>query len=135
ALISWLDLCTKARALRLSSRSRVRTSGRYSPIMKVSASRLEARRSGAGDDLIVLTHIVSHNLTDVVGPKGYRPKHRVIVRHAERGEDALAPDEGKAFFDWWVSHELPVGSHDLAFRVDEAALRSGRVGGVERRHF
>ena len=34
-------------------------------------------------------------------------------------------------FYWWVSHELPVGSHDLAFRADEAALRSGRAGRVE----
>ena len=42
ALVSWLVFCTKARALRLSSRSRVRTSGMYSPIMKVSASRFEA---------------------------------------------------------------------------------------------
>ncbi len=37
---------------------------------------------GAGDDLIALSQIISHNLTDVVDPKGYCPKRLVInVRH------------------------------------------------------
>jgi hypothetical protein len=79
-------------------------------------------RRGAGDDLIVLMHIVSHNLTDVVDPNRHRPKNRVIVRHVERGEDAFAPDEAMTFLTF-----IPIGSDDLPLRVEEAALRSDLV--------
>ena len=70
--------------------------------------------------------IISHHLTDVVDPKGHCPKTGV-TRHVECGEGAVAPDEAMTSLVW-----IPVGSHDLALRVDEAALRSDRTERVER---
>jgi hypothetical protein len=77
--------------------------------------------------LVVLIHIISHHLTDVVDPKGQCPKHGVVTRHVEYGEGAVAPDEAMT-----CCVCIPVGSHDLALRVDEAAYRSDRTERVDR---
>ena len=60
--------------------------------------------------------IISHDLTDVVDPDGHCPKQRVVPRNVERGEGALMPDVTMTYIDC-----IPVDSHDLALRIDEAA--------------
>jgi hypothetical protein len=82
---------------------------------------------------IARSHIISHHLTDVVDSKGHCPQHGVVTRHVECGESAVAPDEAMTCLVCIPGLDnAPVGSHNLAFRIDEAALRSGRIGRVER---
>ena len=64
-------------------------------------------------------YIISHHLTGVVYPQSHCAKQRVVTWHVERGEDAPAQNEAVTFLAF-----IPVGTHDLALRVDEAALRS-----------
>ncbi len=65
---------------------------------------------------VALIPIISHDLTDVVDPDGHCPKQRVVPRNVERGEGALMPDVTMTYIDC-----IPVDSHDLALRIDEAA--------------
>ena len=77
---------------------------------------------------LAVSHIISHHITGVVDPEGHGPKKGVIIGHIEcGGEPAVAPDEAVTFLVC-----IPVGPHDLALRVDEAALRSDRTGRDER---
>ena len=72
-----------------------------------------------------LADISSHHLTDVVDPMATVPKG-VVTRHVECGEGALAPDKAMTFFGC----SIPVGSHDLALRVDEPPCDRIESGGL-----
>ena len=73
-------------------------------------------------------HVGPYYLSRVIDPEGHRPQRRVAsVGRVNCGEDAIAPDEGVT-----SAVVVPVTSHDLALRVEEAALRFARVGRVER---
>ena len=68
----------------------------------------------------ILVHVGPYYLSRVIDPEGHRPQHRVPVGRVNCGENALAPDEGVTY-----AVAIPVTSHDLALRVEEAALRFG----------
>src|SRR5262249_12178113 len=57
--------------------------------------------------------------TDIVNSEGHGSQRYGVTGHVERCEVAVAPYEAVT-----ILAAIPVGSHNLAFRVDEAALRS-----------